>query len=67
MNQQTYGHDDDQTRRDVRVEEIVAQTSFQYEHHLQASEVAYRTKNKGFSQNKTPFRCEYTHTDEIGT
>ena len=34
------GHDDDQTRGDVRVEEVVAQAPLEREHHLDAGEVA---------------------------
>ena len=35
----TYGHDDNQASRNVRVKEVVAQTAFQDEHHFQTGEI----------------------------
>ena len=40
-------HDDDQTRRPVRVEQVIAQPALERKHNLQAAEVTCaRSKNK---------------------
>lgn len=41
LNPKTYRHDDDETRRDVGVEQMVTETPLQLEDHLQACEVTW--------------------------
>lgn len=38
------GHDDDETRRDVRVEQVIAQASTERQDHFQASEIPCHTQ-----------------------
>ena len=40
------GHDDDQTGRDVSVEQVVAQPPLEHEHNLQTREVTCRQNTK---------------------